>query len=76
MVKGEFAYQDSFLTFLIKNYDKFKSLQARIDKKCAQVLRDPYAGTEFLADATHGLNLKGCRSIRIDRNFRIVFISL
>ena len=74
MVKGEFAHQDSYLKIFIKNYEKVKSLQVRIDKKCAQVLRDPYAGTEFLADATHGLNLKGCRSIRIDRNFRIVFV--
>jgi hypothetical protein len=37
-------------------------------------LRDPYSGTEFLADATQGLNLKGCRSIRINRNIRIVFV--
>lgn len=74
MVKGEYAYQDSYLKIFIKNYEKFKNLQARIDKKCAHVLRNPYAGTELLADATQGLNLKGCRSIRIDRNLRIVFV--
>ena len=74
MIKGTFIYQDSYLKIFIKNYDNFKSLQTRIDKKCEHVLRDPYKGTEFLADATHGLNLKGCRSIRVDRNIRIIFV--
>ncbi len=74
MVKGTFVYQEAYLKVFSKNYEKFKSLQPRIDKKCAQVLKEPYAGTEFLADATHGLNLKGCRSIRIDRNIRMIFV--
>jgi hypothetical protein len=74
VVKGTFAYQDAYLKVFSKNYEKFKSLQLRIDKKCEQVLKDPYNGTEFLADATQGLNLKGCRSIRVDRNVRIVFV--
>ncbi len=74
MVKGTFAYQDSYLKIFIKNYGKFKNLQSRIDKKCEQVLKNLYSGTEFPADATHGLNLKGCRSIRLDRNVRIIFI--
>jgi hypothetical protein len=74
VVKGPFAYQEAYLKVFIQNYEKFKSLQPRIDKKCEQVLSDPYSGTEFLADATHGLNLKGCRSIRVDRNVRIIFV--
>ncbi|MGH7596483.1 MAG: type II toxin-antitoxin system RelE family toxin [bacterium] len=74
MVKGTFAYQDAYLKKFNKNYEKFKSLRSRIDKKCEQVLKDPYTGTEFLADATHGLNLKGCRSIRVDLNVRIIFV--
>lgn len=74
MIKGTYAYKDTYLKPFIKNYNKFKSLQSRIDKKCVQVLKNPYTGTEFLADATHGLNLKGCRSIRVDRNVRIVFV--
>ena len=74
MVKGSFPYSDGYSNIFSKNYQKFKSLQSRIDKKCEMVLKDPYAGTEFLADATDGLNLKGCRSIRVDRNFRIIFV--
>lgn len=74
MVEGTFAYQDSYLKIFLKNYDKFKSLQSRIDKKSEQVLKNPFYGTEFLSDATQGLNLKGCRSIRVDRNVRIVFV--
>lgn len=74
MIEGTFAYQDTYLKPFIRNYKKFKSLQSRIDKKCVQVLKNPYTNTELLADAMHGLNLKGCRSIRVDRNVRIVFI--
>jgi len=74
VVKGTFAYQDAYLKIFTKNYERLKSLQTRIDKKCEQVLKNPYSGTEFLADATQGLNLKGCRSIRVDRNVRIVFV--
>lgn len=74
MVKGVYTYQDVYLKKIVKNYDKFTGLQSRIDKKCEQVLKNPYAGTEFLADAMHGLNLKGCRSIRVDRNIRIIFV--
>jgi mRNA-degrading endonuclease RelE of RelBE toxin-antitoxin system len=38
------------------------------------VIEDPYAQTEFLGDVSGKLNLKGCRSARIDRNFRIIFV--
>ena len=74
MIKGIFAYHDAYLKPFIKNYEKFKSLLSRIDKKCVQVLKNPYTSTEFLADTSHGLNLKGCRSIRVDRNIRIIFV--
>lgn len=74
MVKGTFAYRDTYLKVFLKNYDKFKSLQSRIDKKCEQVLHDPYRSTEFLADVTRGLNLKGCRSVHVNRNVRILFV--
>jgi len=74
VVKGSFAYSDAYFKIFVKNYEKFGSLQSRIDKKCGKVLKDPYTGTELLADATYGLNLKGCRSIRVDRNVRIIFV--
>ena len=39
-----------------------------------RVMDDPYSHTEFLGDISGKLNLKGCRSARIDRNFRIIFV--
>jgi len=74
VVKGGFAYSDAYFKIFVRNYEKFGSLQSRIDKKCEKMLKDPYTGTELLADATYGLNLKGCRSIRVDRNVRIIFV--
>ncbi|MCI5191240.1 MAG: hypothetical protein D3905_15940, partial [Candidatus Electrothrix sp. AS4_5] len=51
-----------------------RNMCRRIRKKAERILDDPYRNTEALADAAGRLNLKGCRSSRIDRNFRIVFV--
>jgi mRNA-degrading endonuclease RelE of RelBE toxin-antitoxin system len=58
----------------VRNLQRYSSLKERIRKKAETVLDDPYRNTETLADAAGRLNLKGCRSVRIDRNFRIVFV--
>jgi mRNA-degrading endonuclease RelE of RelBE toxin-antitoxin system len=58
----------------VRNLQRYSSLKERIRKKAETVLDDPYHNTETLGDAAGRLNLKGCRSIRIDRNFRIVFV--
>lgn len=58
----------------IRNLKRYSSLKSRIRKKTEKILDDPYRNTEALADAAGRLNLKGCRSARIDRNFRIVFV--
>jgi hypothetical protein len=34
----------------------------------------PYQNTEFLDDASGKLNLRGCRSVSVDRNFRLIFV--
>ena len=58
----------------VQNLQRYSSLKERIRKKAETVLDDPYHNTETLGDATGRLNLKGCRSVRIDRNFRMVFV--
>jgi hypothetical protein len=40
----------------------------------AQVLSDPYQDTERLGKQAGGLGLRGCRSVRVTRNFRIIFV--
>ncbi|PIU67811.1 MAG: hypothetical protein COS84_03350 [Armatimonadetes bacterium CG07_land_8_20_14_0_80_40_9] len=74
MIKGEYNYKDFYHKVFLNNYEKFKSIQKRIDKKISKVLSNPYHNTEFLDDVLGRLNLKGCRSIRIDRNFRIIYV--
>ncbi|MCW5199597.1 hypothetical protein VU05_02570 [Desulfobulbus sp. F1] len=58
----------------VRNLQRYSSLKERIRKKAETVLNAPYHNTETLADAAGRLNLKGCRSVRIDRNFRMVFV--
>ncbi|MCI5131766.1 MAG: hypothetical protein D3904_09620, partial [Candidatus Electrothrix sp. EH2] len=58
----------------VRNLKRYSSCKARIRKKAERILDDPYRNTESLVDAAGWLNLKGCRSSRIDRNFRIVFV--
>jgi Txe/YoeB family toxin of Txe-Axe toxin-antitoxin module len=53
---------------------RYASLRKQIKRRVNRVLADPYANTEALADASGKLNLRGCRSARINRNFRIVFV--
>jgi len=39
VVEGVFPYRDVYLKLFIKNYQRFKSLQGRIDKKCVHILK-------------------------------------
>lgn len=54
------------------NVKKHAHLRIRIEKKCLSIVEDPYHNTEPLEDRG-GVQLKGIRSKRIDRNFRILF---
>lgn len=58
----------------VSNLKKYSSLKDRIRKKAEKLLENPYYNTEALADDRRKLNLSGCRSARIDRNFRIIFV--
>ncbi len=58
----------------VKNLQRYASLRHRIKQCVDRVIANPYIQTEFLSDTSGKLNLKGCRSARIDRNFRVIFV--
>ncbi|MGM0418296.1 MAG: hypothetical protein ACQEQS_06210 [Thermodesulfobacteriota bacterium] len=64
------VYEDLFL----KNLKRYSSIRQAIKRRVERVLTNPYHNSEFLGDVTDKLNLIGCRSVRIDRNFRVVFV--
>ena len=63
------VYEDRF----VPNLTLYSGLRQRIRRKVEQILRDPYDRTERLSRISGGLDLRGYRSSRIDRNFRIIF---
>ena len=63
-------YEDRF----VRNLARYSSLRQRIQRKVEQILADPYDRTERLGRVSGGLDLRGCRSARVDRNFRIIFV--
>lgn len=64
------VYEERF----VRNLRRYSSIRKNIKRRVERVLSDPYQNTEALADASGKLNLRGCRSARIDRNFRIIFV--
>lgn len=67
-------YREGWGPRFAKAYRRYKSLQHLIDRRMAEVLADPYAGSERLGKVPGGIDLRGCRSVRVTRNFRIVFV--
>jgi Txe/YoeB family toxin of Txe-Axe toxin-antitoxin module len=49
-------------------------MKEQIRRRTERIINDPYNNTESLTDSSKKLNLAGCRSARIDRNFRIIFV--
>lgn len=66
----EAVYEERF----VKNLRRYSSMREPIKKRIERVIKNPYHNTEFLGDVSGKLNLIGCRSARIDRNFRIIFV--
>ncbi|MEA3361529.1 MAG: hypothetical protein U9R17_19270 [Thermodesulfobacteriota bacterium] len=66
----EVAYEEIF----VRNVRRYSSIRQNIKRRVEKVLSDPYQNTEDLVDFSGKLNLRGCRSARIDRNFRIIFV--
>ena len=71
MSNYEAIYEKRF----VRNLARYASMRVRIKRRVEKILEDPYRNTEFLGDAIGKLNLIGCRSVRIDRNFRIIFVN-
>ena len=67
-------YQAVYEKQFIRNLKRYTSIRQNIKRRVERVLFDPYMNTEFLGDASGRLNLIGCRSARIDKNFRIIFV--
>ncbi len=67
-------YQAYYKDRFVRNLARYSSLQNRIQQKVEQILINPYDRTEKLGRVSGGLDLRGCRSSRIDRNFRIIFV--
>jgi len=68
------TYQAEYTPLLEKNLKRYRGMRQQIRRKIGGVLQDPYAGTERLGKAPGGKDLRGCRSIRVTRNFRIIFV--
>ena len=67
-------YQRQYTPRFVKNLSRFQNMRARIKKRIDALAQDPYQNTERLGNASDGLNLLGCRSARIGRNLRILFV--
>jgi hypothetical protein len=66
-------YQVVYEERFVRNLKRYSSLRQRIRRKMEQILVDPYDRTERLGRVSGGLDLRGCRSSRIDEfsdNFR------
>jgi len=64
------VYEDKF----VSNLRRYSSIRKNIKRHVERALSDPYQNTESLTDASGKLNLRGVRSARVDRNFRIIFV--
>ncbi len=67
-------YQAVYETLFVENLRRYAGLKPQIKRRVERVLAQPYANTESLVDVSGKLNLQGCRSARIDRNFRLIFV--
>jgi len=64
-------YEKFVTSSFVERYDRYKSLQNRIDKKADQIVKNPYHNTGILGKQE--VDLRGLRSARMGRNFRIIF---
>ena len=71
---GVIKYEAVYEKIFVRNLRRYSSLKGRIKRRVERIIDNPYNNTESLADYTKRLNLIGCRSARIDRNFRVVFV--
>jgi mRNA-degrading endonuclease RelE of RelBE toxin-antitoxin system len=67
-------YEAVYEKLFASNLKRYAAIRQNAKRRIDRILSDPYHNTEQLADATGRLNLTGCRSARIDRNFRLIFV--
>ena len=58
----------------VENLRLYSAIRKQIKRRVERILVDPYGNSEFLGDISGKLNLRGCRSARMDRNFRIIYV--
>jgi mRNA-degrading endonuclease RelE of RelBE toxin-antitoxin system len=68
------TYQVELTPLVRRNLRRYRSMRKQIQRHVNQVLDDPYRNTERLGQTPGGLDLRGCRSIRVTRNFRIIYV--
>ena len=68
------TYQAKYTPLFEKNLKRYHSMRQQIRRKISRVLQDPYASTERLGKVPGGKDLRGCHSVRVTRNFRILFV--
>jgi len=67
-------YKAVYEALFVRNLRRYSSVRRAAKRLIERLLDDPYHNTEALGDVTGKLNLLGCRSARIDRNFRVIFV--
>jgi len=67
-------YQAVYEERFKRNLQRYRGMRERIKRRVQRILADPYQNTELLSDPSGKLNLRGCRSARVGRNFRIIFV--
>lgn len=67
-------YTDFYEARFRRNLEIYSHIRDRLERKLNQILRNPYHNSERLGVVARGLDLRGCRSAHIDRNFRIIFV--
>ena len=67
-------YRAFYEARFVRSLTRYSSLRQRIQQRVEQILEDPYDRTERLGRVPRGLDLRGCRSARVGRNFRIIFV--
>lgn len=66
-------YREGFGPRFTKSYRHYRIMWRRIDRAMAEVVADPYLNSERLGKMPGGLDLQGCRSVRITQS-RLIFV--
>jgi mRNA-degrading endonuclease RelE of RelBE toxin-antitoxin system len=67
-------YQPVYEEQFKRKLQRYSGVRERIKRQVQRVLVNPYQNTELLSDPSGKLNLRGYRSVRVGRNFRVIFV--